>query len=131
MGLDSEQIVAIDRHWLNARRPKEPTPEDQNEALIPYMAELVLWAPMYISYHKQVARVHHIATAATDLESTSTAIAWGLDVFHTRVAPSGTFDLLAADFNYVALIATVLGVIVATVVAATVANKRELQVKWA
>jgi ER membrane protein complex subunit 1 len=86
---------------------------------------------MYLSYHQQVARVHSIMSASTDLESTSVLVAWGLDLFCTRVAPSGTYDQLAAEFNYVALIATVVGVLLATLLTSKWATKRELQIKWA
>lgn len=38
--------------------------------------------------------------ASAALESTSLVIAYGLDIFMTRVQPSRTFDLIPDDFPY-------------------------------
>lgn len=34
------------------------------------------------------------------LESTSLMLAYGMDLFYTRVTPSGTFDILRDDFDW-------------------------------
>jgi len=63
-----------------------------------------------------VANVNRILTTPVLLESTSVVFAYGLDLFLTRVAPSGTFDVLSEDFNKVQLVLTIVGLEVAIVV---------------
>lgn len=64
------------------------------------------------------------------LESTSLVLAYGLDMFFTRVTPSGTFDILKDDFDY-ALISLVLVVlVVASVVCKRLARARSIKQAW-
>jgi hypothetical protein len=66
----------------------------------------------------------------TQLESTSLVFAYGLDMFLTRVAPSGTFDVLSEGFNKIQLVCTVVGLAVAIVVTKTLVKSRALKAKW-
>lgn len=45
-----------------------------------------------------------VATTPANLESTSLLLAYGLDVFATRIQPSKAFDSLTDDFPYALLI---------------------------
>ena len=55
-------------------------------------------------------------TSAALLESTSLVFAHGLDLFSTRVMPSGTFDILSDSFNKAQLVLTILGLTVGIIV---------------
>lgn len=51
------------------------------------------------------------------LESTSLVVAYGLDLFVVRVMPEKTFDMLTEEYNFKAVVLTMLGMSVAIVVA--------------
>ena len=51
-------------------------------------------------------------------------------MFSSRVAPSGTFDVLSEDFNKVQLVFTVLGLGVAIVVTRPMVKRKKLREKW-
>lgn len=51
--------------------------------------------------------------------------AFGEDIFLTRVAPDGNFDLLSMDFNYYLLILIVIVIAVVLYVIQFVAQQRE------
>ncbi len=64
------------------------------------------------------------------MESTSLVFAYGLDLFATRVAPSGTFDVLSEDFNKLQLVLTVLGLAAAIIVTGPMVRRKKLKEKW-
>uniref|UniRef100_A0A914HS65 ER membrane protein complex subunit 1 n=1 Tax=Globodera rostochiensis TaxID=31243 RepID=A0A914HS65_GLORO len=45
-----------------------------------------------------------IRTTPSGLETTSLVFAYGIDLFYTRVTPSGTFDILKDDFDLLFLL---------------------------
>ncbi|KAG8893750.1 hypothetical protein FRB99_001723, partial [Tulasnella sp. 403] len=104
---DTDQLYAIPPHLLDPRRPnRKPTAAEQEEGLIPLDSVLSNDGRHTISRTHAVANVKEILTSPSQLESTSMVFAYGLDLFFTRVAPSGTFDLLSEDFNRVQLLFT-------------------------
>ena len=114
----------MDKRFLDPRRPKgKPTAEDQAEMLAPFEPEIPILPGSFVSHRWRIARVAGrclapvssvhcrqphtrtflpagFAMAPAALESTSLALAFGLDVFMTRVQPSRTFDLIPDDFPY-------------------------------
>ncbi|KAF8748749.1 hypothetical protein RHS01_10584 [Rhizoctonia solani] len=92
------------------RRPlQKPTAQDQEEMLFQYEPVLPPDTRRIVTHKNQVLGTKHIIGAPTLLESTSCVLAYGLDLFHTRVTPSGTFDLLGAGFNKLQLLLTIVG----------------------
>lgn len=87
-------------------------------------------ARCFFPFELQVANVRHILTAPALLESTSLVFAYGLDLFCTRVAPSGTFDVLNETFNKAQLVFTICGLAVAIVVARPMVRQKRLREKW-
>jgi ER membrane protein complex subunit 1 len=81
-------------------------------------------------FELQVANVRRILTAPSLLESTSIVFAYGLDLFCTRVAPSGTFDVLNETFNKTQLILTICGLVVAIVVTRPMVRQKRLRERW-
>jgi len=131
LGLCSDQLYSMARHFLDSRRPtEEPTAEDREEGLIPYMAELPFDYKQVISYNRTIGGLRAITTSDTLLESTSVVFAYGIDLFYVRITPSQTFDLLNADFNYAFLIGTVTLVAVAIIVTRHIARKKLLTEAW-
>ncbi|RKO82803.1 hypothetical protein BDK51DRAFT_28737, partial [Blyttiomyces helicus] len=104
-GLTSGHLYGINRRLLDPRRPiGPPSADDKEEGLIPYRPILDF---------NPVPGITRILSTPTSLESTSLVVAYGLDVFFVRRAPSKAFDVLSEDFNHVALVATIAVLIVA------------------
>lgn len=72
-----------------------------------------------------------IDSAPANLESTSFALAHGLDLYLTRVQPSNTFDLLPEDFPFALLIAITVTMIGASVALKYMGEKTSVKQKWA
>lgn len=79
---------------------------------------------------RQVANVRQILTSPALLESTSLVFAYGLDLFFTRVTPSGTFDILSENFNKVQLVLTITGLAVAIIVTKPMVARKRLRERW-
>jgi len=125
------QIQSFPRLLLNPRRTKDkPTVEEQEEWLVQYDPVLPDDTHRVLSHNYHVANVRHILTAPALLESTSLAFAYGLDLFCTRVAPSGTFDVLNETFNKAQLVFTICGLAVAIVVTRPMVRQKRLREKW-
>ncbi|KAG9080144.1 hypothetical protein FRC06_007017, partial [Ceratobasidium sp. 370] len=111
------QVYNMHRRMLDPRRPmQKPNAEEQEEMLVQYDAVLPADTRRVVTHKNQVLGIEHIITSPTLLESTSCVFVYGLDLFHTRVTPSGTFDLLGAGFNKAQLVLTIVGLSVAIVV---------------
>ncbi|KAG8725818.1 hypothetical protein FRC12_024007 [Ceratobasidium sp. 428] len=119
------------RRMLDPRRPmQKPTAEEQEEMLMQYDAILPADTRRIITHENQVLGIEHIITSPTLLESTSCVLVYGLDLFHTRVTPSGTFDLLGAGFNKAQLVLTIVGLSVAIAVVRPLVARKQLHAKW-
>jgi hypothetical protein len=94
VGLNSGQVLAVAKHFLDPRRPVLEPDTPRAEGVIPYMKELPSEPLAIISYNQSIANIKGIATASTLLESTSMVFVYGIDLFFTRVTPSQPFDLL-------------------------------------
>jgi hypothetical protein len=128
---ENGQIQSFPRLLLNPRRTKDkPTAEEQEEWLIQYDPVLPDDTHRVLSHNYHVVNVRHILTAPALLESTSLVFAYGLDLFCTRVAPSGTFDVLNETFNKAQLVFTICGLAVAIVAARPMVRQKRLREKW-
>lgn len=78
----------------------------------------------------QVSKIRHIITSPAQLESTSLVVAYGLDLFSTRVTPSNTFDILSENFNKAQLVLTVAGLALAIVITKPMVMKKKLRERW-
>lgn len=124
-------IQAIPRRLLNPRRPKrKPTGEEQEEMLVQYDAVLPDDARLVLSHNYEVANVRRIVSSPSLLESTSLIFVYGLDLFFTRIAPSGTFDVLSENFNKVQLVLTVAGLGIAIMVTKPMVRRKRLRERW-
>ena len=104
---------------------------DREEGLVPYGPSLGGISPLSVATHRHtVARPRAIYAAPTQLESTSLVALVGLDVFMTRVAPAREFDRLNEDFNYVALLGSIVVLVVASWGTQWMIKRRELNRAW-
>lgn len=154
MAGENGQIHSFPHILLNPRRTKDkPTAEEQEEWLVQYDPVLPDDAHRVLSHHYhvcymspffetqrlnihsfptdlQVANVRRILTAPALLESTSLVFAYGLDLFCTRVAPSGTFDVLSETFNKAQLVLTICGLAVAIVATRPMVRQKRFRERW-
>eukprot|EP00937_MAST-01D_sp_MAST-1D-sp2_P003733 g3733.t1 len=132
VALASDQLYALDRRFVDPRRPeRKPTPADQMEGLMQFDAQLPMIPSNILTYNKTVARLEHIAASPAAFESISLVVAAGLDMFFVRATPSGSFDLLASDFNHPLLMLLILGLVSATFLASQSAASKTLRTNWA
>lgn len=129
------QVYLVDRRLLDPRRPivapgQKPTPQQAAEGLPPYQPELPLQGPMFATMDRQVARLSGVAAEPAVLESTMLLAAYGLDLFHTRVMPSRSFDMVPDDFPYALLVLILGGLTVATVVLRLITRRTAVKAKW-
>jgi hypothetical protein len=107
---ESHGVVGLPRVVIDPRRPvgRDPTPaEMEAEGLAKYAAALEIDPRTIISHERDVVGVEGIVATPAIVESTSLVVAYGIDIFGTRVAPSGVFDILGKGFNKTTLILTV------------------------
>ncbi|KAF9219877.1 DUF1620-domain-containing protein [Gyrodon lividus] len=124
-------IHALPRRLLDPRRPRrKPTNEEAEEMLVQYDAVLPDDPRLTLSHYYEVADVRQILTAPSLLESTSLILAIGTDLFLTRIATSGTFDVLSENFNKVQLVFTVVGLAVAIAVTKPMVRRKKLRERW-
>ena len=110
-------IVAIPFPILSPRKPvgRDPTTAEREEGLFRYAPQLDIPPMWTISHAREVLGIKALAVTPTLMESTSLVFAYGeLDVFGTRLAPIGAFDILGNGFGKVQLILTVMALAVGT-----------------
>lgn len=127
----SNKIQSYSRHLLDPRRPRrKPTNSELEEGLTQYDPVLPDNPKCVLSHSYDVAQTRRITTAPSLLESTSLVLSEGLDIFLTRTAPSGTFDLLREGFNKKQLVLTIAGLIVGILVTRPIVREKRLNSKW-
>lgn len=129
---NSNAIVAIPREVLNARRPvdREPTNDEREEGLFRYSPILELDPRNYLTHVREVVGIKKMTTAPSLLESTSLVFAFGHDVFGTQVVPSGAFDVLGKGFNRVQLLLTIVALLVGVGVVRPIVRKKMVDGRW-
>ncbi|KAK5985909.1 ER membrane protein complex subunit 1 [Trichostrongylus colubriformis] len=131
MALPLGGIHEVTRKLLDATRPLELTQEMREEMMIPYIPEIPIATEDMVNYNQTVHGVRGIKTAASGLESTSLMIAYGIDVFFTRLHPSGTFDILKDDFDHVLISIVLFGLIAGSIISKKLARNNALSAAWA
>jgi len=111
---EAHSIAGLSRQILDARRPvgRDSTPaEKEAEGLIQYAPNIEIDPRSIISHQRNVLGVKNILATPVIVESTTLIVAYGVDVFGTRLAPSGMFDILGDGFNKPTLILTVVSLL--------------------
>ena len=110
-------ILSIPRTIIDPRRPvgRDPTPAEAEEGLFRHSHLLDFEPKWMLTHQRDVFGLTNVITTPSLLESTSLVFAYGeLDVFGTRTAPIGGFDILGKGFSRFQLVATVVGLAVGT-----------------
>ncbi|KAL3628413.1 hypothetical protein CASFOL_027459 [Castilleja foliolosa] len=130
LGTIGDQVLALDKRFLDPRRTINPTPAEKEEGIIPLTDSLPIIPQSYITHALKVEGLRGIATIPAKLESTALVFAYGVDLFFTQLAPSKTYDSLTEDFSYALLLITIVALVVAIFVTWVWSEKKELQDKW-
>ncbi|KAL4646018.1 ER membrane protein complex subunit 1 isoform X3 [Arapaima gigas] len=130
VGLPSGAILSLPKMFLDPRRPEVASEQSREENLIPYAPEMPIRTEWFINYNQSVSRVKGIYTAPSGLESTCLVVAYGLDIFQTRVYPSKQFDVLKDDYDYVLISSVLFGLFFATMISKRLAQVKLLNRAW-
>ncbi|KAM9430719.1 ER membrane protein complex subunit 1-like [Salvelinus alpinus] len=130
VGLPSGAILSLPKMFLDPRRPEVVTEHRREENLIPYAPEMPIRTEWFINYNQTVARVKGIYTAPSGLESTCLVVAYGLDIYQTRVYPSKQFDVLKDDYDYVLISSVLFALFFATMISKRLAQVKLLNRAW-
>ncbi|XP_043724158.1 ER membrane protein complex subunit 1-like isoform X2 [Telopea speciosissima] len=130
IGTIGDQVLALDKRYLDPRRTINPTQAEKEEGIIPLTDALPIIPQSYVTHSLQVEGLRGILTVPAKLESTTLVFAYGVDLFFTRIAPSRTYDSLTEDFSYALLLITIVALIAAIFVTWVLSEKKELREKW-
>lgn len=126
----SRGIVGIPHHVLDPRRPhSKPTNQQLEEGLIQYHP-VIDFDPKWYLTASELLGVTDVISSPSDMESTSLILAYGLDVFGTRVAPSFAFDILGPSFNKIQLVLTVGALTAGVFIVAPLINRKQTNSLW-
>ncbi|XP_017273399.1 ER membrane protein complex subunit 1 isoform X2 [Kryptolebias marmoratus] len=130
IGLPSGGILSLPKMFLDPRRPEIVSEQSREENLIPYAPELIIRTEWFINYNQTVSRVRGIYTAPSGLESTCLVVAYGLDIYQTRVYPSKQFDVLKDDYDYMLISSVLFALFFATMISKRLAEVKLLNRAW-
>ncbi|KAF1995982.1 DUF1620-domain-containing protein [Amniculicola lignicola CBS 123094] len=128
----SNSIVGIPRMVIDPRRPvgRDPTALEASEGLAKY-SPIIMFDPKWSLNHKyEVSGIKGVIATESGLESTSLVLAYGQDIFGTRVAPSFTFDMLGKGFNKLQMLLTVVALFVAVLFVAPLVRRKQINSLW-
>jgi hypothetical protein len=78
----------------------------------------------------QVYGLSEVVTTPALLESTTLVFSYGLDLFGSRITPSGTFDILSDAFNKPQLLLTIAGLTLGIMFAKPAVERKLLKTRW-
>ncbi|KAL6872103.1 hypothetical protein J3F83DRAFT_733820 [Trichoderma novae-zelandiae] len=130
---ESHAILGITRHGIDPRRPvgRDPSAaEIEAEGLAKYTPAIFIDGRNLLTHERDIVGVKGIVTTPAVVESTSLLLAYGIDVFGSQIAPSGTFDILDKGFNKVTLLGTVVALTWGVVLLAPMVRRKQINRKW-
>ncbi|CAI8599817.1 unnamed protein product [Vicia faba] len=130
IGTIGDQVLALDKRFLDPRRTLNPSQAEKEEGIIPLTDSLPIISQSYITHSLKVGGLRGILTVPAKLESTSLVFAYGVDLFFTQIAPSRTYDSLTEDFSYALLLLTIVALVAALFVTWILSERKDLQEKW-
>ncbi|ODM20819.1 hypothetical protein SI65_03872 [Aspergillus cristatus] len=128
----SNSIVGIPRQILDPRRPvnRDPSSTEVEEGLFKYNPVLEFDGRWFLTHSRDVAGINNVLVRDTLLESTGLVIAFGGDVYGTRVMPSQAFDVLGKGFSKIQLVLTVVALGIGVTVLAPIVRKKQINTIW-
>ncbi|KAF0927737.1 hypothetical protein E2562_035986 [Oryza meyeriana var. granulata] len=130
IGTIGDQVLALDKRFVDPRRSVNPTQQEKEEGIIPLTDALPIIPTSYVTHSVQVEALQGIVSIPSKLESTTLVFAYGVDLFYTQLAPSRTYDSLTDEFSYALLLITIAALVAAIVVSWIWSEKKELRDKW-
>ncbi|KAL9226825.1 hypothetical protein vseg_002594 [Gypsophila vaccaria] len=130
IGTIGDQILALDKRFVDPRRSLNPTAAEKEEGVIPLTDTLPINPESYVTHSLKVEGLRGIVSVPAKLESTTLVFSYGVDLFFTRLAPSRTYDSLTEDFSYALLLLTIVGLVGAIIVTWILSERKELRDKW-
>ncbi|KAL2108955.1 hypothetical protein VUR80DRAFT_3151 [Thermomyces stellatus] len=130
---EAHSVIGFPREFLDPRRPvgRDPTKEEMEaEALMKYSPHIEQDPRFIISHLRDVVGVREIIATPSIVESTSLVLAYGIDVYATRVAPSNQFDVLGKEFSKISLIGTVAALAFGVVALKPLVSRRKINQRW-
>ena len=122
-------LISIPRSMVDPRRPvgRDPVAAELEEGLLRYNILLEFDPKWIISHKRDIMSLSDVVTNPSRLESTSLLFAFGdIDIFGTRVAPIGAFDLLGKGFSKLQLVGTVVALAIGTGILAPMVSLRSI-----
>lgn len=130
IGTIGDQVLALDKRFLDPRRSANPTPTELEDGIIPLTDSLPINPQSYVTHAHKVEGLRGIISVPAKLESTTLVFAYGVDLFLTRLAPSKTYDSLTDEFSYALLLLTIVALVAAIFVTWIMSERKELRDKW-
>uniref|UniRef100_A0A0E0KZZ2 ER membrane protein complex subunit 1 n=1 Tax=Oryza punctata TaxID=4537 RepID=A0A0E0KZZ2_ORYPU len=130
IGTIGDQVLALDKRFVDPRRSVNPTQQEKEEGIIPLTDALPIIPTSYVTHSLQVEALRGIVSIPSKLESTTLVFTYGVDLFYTQLAPSRTYDSLTDEFSYALLLITIAALVAAIVVTWIWSEKKELRDKW-
>ncbi|GAB4837246.1 hypothetical protein Ancab_002149 [Ancistrocladus abbreviatus] len=130
IGTIGDQVLALDKRYVDPRRSVNPTQAEKEEGIIPLTDSLPVIPQSFVTHALRVEGLRGIITVPAKLESTTLVFAYGVDLFYTRLAPSRTYDSLTEDFNYALLLITIVALVAAIFITWILSERKELRDKW-
>ncbi|KAH7256299.1 hypothetical protein BKA59DRAFT_467173 [Fusarium tricinctum] len=130
---EAHSIAGLSRQVLDARRPvgRDSTPaEKEAEGLIQYTPNIEIDPRGIFSHQRNVIGVKNILATPVIVESTTLIVAYGVDVFGTRIAPSGVFDILGNGFNKSTLVLTVVSLLGGVLFLSPMVRRKQINRVW-
>ncbi|CAG7561261.1 unnamed protein product [Fusarium equiseti] len=130
---EAHSIAGLGRQILDARRPvgRDSTPaEKEAEGLVQYAPNIEIDPRSVISHQRNVLGVKNILATPVIVESTTLIVAYGVDIFGTRLAPSGMFDILGDGFNKSTLILTVVSLLAGVLFLSPMVRRKQINRGW-
>lgn len=136
-GLPSGGVLEMARAMLDPRRAVLGVAGDggvgsgDTRATAPvYVPELSVSGYAVVSYNNSVAGTRQIVTWPSGLESTSLLLAYGLDLYWSRVFPSRMFDQLKDDFECWLIVVVLSALLFASLLSRRLAQRKSLKQAW-
>lgn len=126
----SGSILGIQKRLVDSRRPTNSKAAKHAEGVPPYHPVIGLPHQANLNHELTLAGIENIFSSPCGLESTTTVLATGLDVYLTQIEPSKKFDALSDDFPHTLLVAALVGLSTVVFFFQSRGQERKLKKLW-
>lgn len=128
--MTSGSILGIQKRLVDSRRPTNDKAAKHAEGVPKYHPVVALPSTASLNHELMLSRVKAIYSSACGLESTTTVLATGLDLYLTQMEPSKKFDALSDDFPHTLLVASLVGLSSVVFYIRSRGTERKLRKLW-